>query len=97
MSKERNTHCLFQPGVLTKGGSIWDGRKECFAIKLGIQAFLVHILERSFTMVTDHRTLELMSRMKQDCRLNRLSLKTCPQCTLKPVSPISVADFTCPH
>ena len=32
--------------------------KECLAIKLGIQAFRVHILGRSFTVVTDHRALE---------------------------------------
>ena len=29
--------------------------KECRAIKLGIQAFRVHKLGRSFTVVTDHR------------------------------------------
>ena len=46
--------------------------KECLAIKLGIQAFRVHILGRTFTVVTDHMALEWMNRMKQDnSRLTR--------------------------
>ena len=53
--------------------------KECLAIKLRIQAFRVHILGRSFTVVTDHRALEWMNRMKQDnSRLTRWSLSLQP-------------------
>ena len=52
---------------------------ECRAIKLGIQAFLVHILGRTFTVVTDHRALEWMNLMKQDnSRLTRWWLSLQP-------------------
>ena len=53
--------------------------KGCLAIKPVIQAFRVHILERRFTVVTDHRALECMNRMKQDnSRLTRWSLRFQP-------------------
>ena len=32
--------------------------KECLAIKLAITAFSVYLLGRSFTIETDHRSLE---------------------------------------
>ena len=40
--------------------------KECLAVKLGIQAFRVHILGRKFTVMTDHRALEWMNKMKAE-------------------------------
>ena len=53
--------------------------KECLAIKLEIQAFRVHILGRSFMVVTDHSALEWMKLMKQDnSRLTRWSLSLQP-------------------
>ena len=47
--------------------------KECLAIKLGMQAF---ILGRRFTVQTDHRSLEWLNRLKDNNSwLTRWSLK----------------------
>ena len=49
--------------------------KECLAIKLGIQTFRVYLLGRPFTIVTDHRSLEWLDRIKENNgRLTRWSL-----------------------
>jgi len=49
--------------------------KECLAIKLGVQAFRVYLLGRSFVVETDHRCLEWLDRVKYDnARLTRWSL-----------------------
>ena len=53
--------------------------KECLAIKIGVHAFRVHLLGRPFTIVTDHRSLEWLNRMKGDnARLTRWSLSLQP-------------------
>ena len=53
--------------------------KECLAIKPRIQAFRVHILERSFSVVTDHRALEWTNWMKKgNYQLNRWSSSVQP-------------------
>ena len=38
--------------------------KEYLAIKLGIEAFKVYLLGRSFTISTDHRAIEWLERLK---------------------------------
>ena len=38
--------------------------KECLAIKLGIQAFRVYLLGRTFLIETDHCALEWLDRLK---------------------------------
>ena len=49
--------------------------KECLAIKLGVQAFHVYLIGRSFVIQTDHRSLEWLDRMKSsNARLARWSL-----------------------
>ena len=53
--------------------------EECLAVKLGIQAFMIHILGRKFTVMTDHRVMEWMNKMKADnSRLIRWSLSLQP-------------------
>ena len=53
--------------------------KECLAIKLGVHDFHVYLLGRPFTIVTDHRSLEWLNRMKEDnARLTRWSLSLQP-------------------
>ena len=53
--------------------------KECLAIKLGIQAFRVYLLERPFVIETDHRSLEWLDRLKgHNSRLTRWSLELQP-------------------
>ena len=48
---------------------------ECSAIKLAIQAFLVYLLGRTFTVQTDHRSLEWLHLLKDgNPRLARWSL-----------------------
>ena len=37
--------------------------KECLAVKLGIEAFLVYLLGRHFVVETDHRALEWLDRL----------------------------------
>ena len=49
--------------------------KECLAIKLAVTAFSVYLLGRSFTIETDHRSLEWFHKMKDsNARLTRWSL-----------------------
>ena len=49
--------------------------KECLAIKLGVQAFQVYLIGRTFTIQTDHRSLAWLDRMKDaNARLTRWSL-----------------------
>ncbi len=49
--------------------------KECLAIRLGVQAFRVYLLGRSFTVQTDHRALLWLDRLKEsNARLTRWSL-----------------------
>ena len=38
--------------------------KECLAIKLAIQAFNTYLMDRTFTIQTDHRSLEWLDRIK---------------------------------
>ena len=53
--------------------------KECLAVKLGVQAFRTHLLGREFVVVTDHRALEWLERMRKDnSRLTRWSLSLQP-------------------
>ena len=53
--------------------------KECLAIKLGVEAFKVYLLGRSFTILTDHRALEWLERLKgNNSRLTRWSLSLQP-------------------
>lgn len=53
--------------------------KECLAIKLGVQAFRVYLLGRSFVVQTDHRALVWMDRLKDtNPRLTRWSLALQP-------------------
>ena len=50
-------------------------KMECLAVKLGAQAFRIHLLGREFVVVTDHQALEWLERMRNDnSRLTRLSL-----------------------
>ena len=49
--------------------------KECLAIRLGVQAFHVYLVGRTFVIQTDHRSLEWLDRMKgTNARLTRWSL-----------------------
>ena len=53
--------------------------KECLAIKLAVQIFRVYLLGRSFTIQTDHRSLEWLDRLKDaNNRLMRWSLALQP-------------------
>ena len=40
--------------------------KECLAVKLGVQAFRMHLLGWEFVVVTDHRALEWLECMWKD-------------------------------
>ena len=54
-------------------------KKECLAIKLGIQNFCIYLLGRPFTVQTDHRCLEWLDRLKENnARLTRWSLSLLP-------------------
>lgn len=54
-------------------------KKECLAIKFGIQNFRVYLLGRPFTVETDHRCLEWLDRLKENnARLTRWSLSLQP-------------------
>lgn len=49
--------------------------KECLPIKLSIQAFSTYLLGRTFTIETDHRSLEWLDRIRHtNSRLTRWSL-----------------------
>ena len=49
--------------------------KECLAIKLGIQAFIIYLLGRPFLIQTDHCSLEWLDRIKENnSRLTHWSL-----------------------
>ena len=49
--------------------------KECLAIKKGIQVFRTYLMGRPFTILTDHRSLEWLDRLKDtNSRLSRWSL-----------------------
>ena len=53
--------------------------KECLAIKLGVQAFQVCLLEREFIIQTDHRALQWLTKFKDsNHRLMRWSLALQP-------------------
>ena len=53
--------------------------KELLAIKLATNAFKVYLLGRKFTIVTDHRSLEWLDRLKENnARLTRWSLALQP-------------------
>ena len=53
--------------------------KECLAIKLGIEAFQVYLMGRSFVIQTDHRALQWLNSVKdQNSRLLRWSLALQP-------------------
>ena len=53
--------------------------KELLAIKLATNAFKVYLLGRKFTIVTDHRSLEWLDRLKENnTRLTRWSLALQP-------------------
>ena len=53
--------------------------KECLAIKLGVEAFKVYLLGRSFTILTDHQALEWLERLKgNNSRLTHWSLSLQP-------------------
>ena len=53
--------------------------KECLAIKLGVEAFKMYLLGRSFTILTDHRSLEWLEYLKENnSQLTRWSLALQP-------------------
>ena len=53
--------------------------KECLAIKLGVEAFKLYLLGRSFTILTDYRSLEWLERLKENnSQLTRWSLALQP-------------------
>ena len=53
--------------------------KECLAIKLGIETFQVYLLGKEFTIQTDHRALQWLTRFKDNnSRLMRWSLAMQP-------------------
>ena len=53
--------------------------KELLAIKLATNAFRVYLFGRPFTIVTDHRSLEWLERLKENnARLTRWSLALQP-------------------
>ena len=53
--------------------------KELLAIKLATNAFRVYLLGRQFQIVTDHRSLEWLDRLKEtNPRLTRWSLALQP-------------------
>ena len=53
--------------------------KECLAIKLGIQAFKVYLLGRSFQVQTDHWALVWLNSVKdKTSRLTRWSIALQP-------------------
>ena len=50
--------------------------KECLVVKLGVQAFRMHLLGREFVVVIDHQALEWLECMRKDnSRLTRWSLQ----------------------
>ena len=53
--------------------------RECLAIKLGVQAFAVYLLGKSFRIQTDHRALQWLNRSKEtNAQLTRWSLALQP-------------------
>ena len=53
--------------------------KECLAIKLGLQAFSVYLIEKPFIIQTDHRALQWLQKFKEgSSRLMRWSLMLQP-------------------
>lgn len=53
--------------------------KECLATRLGVHAFRVYLLDRPFTIQTDHRVLKWLDRLKDNnSRLTRWSLSLQP-------------------
>ena len=53
--------------------------KECLAIKAAVEAFKVYLLGRHFTITTDHRALEWLSKVRdKNARLTRWSLALQP-------------------
>ena len=53
--------------------------KECLAIKLGVEAFRVYLMGRTFEIQTDHRSLEGLNRLKADnAQLTKWSLSLQP-------------------
>ena len=53
--------------------------KECVAIKLGVEAFTVYLIGKEFTIQTDHRALQWLSKFQNmNSRLMRLSIALQP-------------------
>ena len=48
----------FSKKLLPREQNYFTVEKECVAIKLAIQAFSAYLLGRTFTIETDHRSLE---------------------------------------
>ena len=70
---------FFSKKLLLRQESYSTVEKECLAIKLGVQAFKVYLLGRTFTIQTDHRALVWLDRLKEhNARLTRWSLALQP-------------------
>ena len=65
--------------LLPRGQRYLTVEKELLAINLVTNAFCVYLLGRPFTIVTDHRSLEWLERLKENnARLTRWSLALQP-------------------
>ena len=81
MDEDDNEHpvAYFSKKLLPRERRYSTVEKECLAIKLATHAFRVYLLEKPFTVQTDHHALEWLDRLKEDnARLTRWSLALQP-------------------
>ena len=55
--------CFFSRKLLLREQRYSTIKKECLAIKLATQTFRVYLLEKPFTVQTDHRALEWLDKV----------------------------------
>ena len=78
-SGQEHPVCYYSRKLLPREQRYSTVEKELLAIKLATSAFRVYLLGRPFTIVTDHRSLEWLERLKDNnARLTRWSLALQP-------------------
>ena len=78
-SGQEHPVCYYSRKLLPREQRYSTVEKELLAIKLATSAFRVYLLGRPFTIVTDHRSLEWLERLKENnARLTRWSLALQP-------------------